>query len=113
MKYVGKTPGPIKVSHHRHRGNMRHGTEAFMLDHFAGTDGHGIVNMIIKAIEFCNDKITLVIKETFWIAELNTVFPYGLNMDASFPAIKNAFERVSENRVGKTIYSIFNKVNRN
>ena len=111
MKYVGKTTASIRVRLNGHRGNIRHKTEAFvMLNHFAGTDGHGISNMAIKPIELCTDKNTLNIRERFWIAELNTAFPYGLNMDVSFAGIKNAYEYVNENKVGRTIYSIFNKV---
>ena len=34
-------------------------------------------------------------RENFWIAELNTVFPYGLNMDATFGGIKNAYQHVT------------------
>ena len=59
MKYVGKTTTSIRVRLNGHRGNIRHGTEAFvMLNHFAGTDGHGICNMAIKPIELCTDKNT-------------------------------------------------------
>ena len=43
--------------------------------------------MIIKPIELCN-KDTINKCEKHWIAELNTVYPYGLNMDATFKGVK-------------------------
>ena len=110
MQYVGKTTESIRTRHNGHRGNMRAGSEAYiMLNHFLGKDGHGIGNMIIKPIELC-DKKTINEREKYWILELNTVFPYGLNMDAKFKGIKNAYNHVVNNRSDITIYSMFNVV---
>ena len=51
MQYVGKTTESIRTRHNGHRGNMRAGSEAFvMLNHFLGKDGHGMINMTIKPI---------------------------------------------------------------
>ena len=87
---MGKTIYSIRNRHNGHRGNIRHGTEAFvMYDYFCGINGHGLNNMIIKPIEICT-KENINKRERYWIAELNTVFPYGLNMDANFCGIKNA-----------------------
>ena len=111
MRYVGKTINTVRDRLNGNRGHIRRGTEAFvMYDHFAGNDGHDIANMIIKPIEICEDKKALNDREKFWIKELNTVYPYGLNMDASFAGIKNAFEHIKKNIAGKTIYSTFNAV---
>ena len=111
MRYVGKTIETVRDRLNGHRGHIRRGTEAWvMYDHFAGKDGHGIASITIKPIEVCNDKRTLNEREKYWIKELNTVYPYGLNMDASYAGIKNAFEHIKENKAGKTIYSTFNVV---
>ena len=81
-----------------------------MLKHVTYASGHGIANMMVKPIELCKNNVELCKRETYWIAELNTVYPYGLNLDASFGNIKNAYLHVSQNRSNKTIYSLFNKV---
>ena len=95
MQYVGKTGGSVRDRLNGHRGHIRRGTEAFVMhNHFAGENGHEIASMIIKPIEICTDKDILNEREKFWIKELNTLYPYGLNMDASFAGIKNAFEHV-------------------
>ena len=64
--------------------------------------------MIVKPIELC-DKKELISKEKFWIAELNTLFPYGLNMEANFNGISEAYRLVTSNTSNITIYSAFNK----
>ena len=84
--------------------NIMCGTEAkVMYDHFFGADGHDLINMIIKPIELC-DIANLYEREKHWITTLNTVFPYGLNMDVQFKGIKNAYNHVMENKNSKSIY---------
>ena len=65
MQYVGKTKNSVRTRFNGHRGNLLHGTEAFvMYDHFLVKNGHGVSNMIIKPIEMCPpDK--LIERETF------------------------------------------------
>ena len=108
MKYVGKTVNTIRDRLNGHRGAMRGRTEAeVMLNHFAGEKGHGIGNMIMKPIEGCANKSELDSKEKYWMKELNTVFPYGLNMDIKSKGIKNAYKYVINNTSDKSIYSTF------
>ena len=110
MEYVGKTKNTIRTRFNGHRGNIRNHTEAFaMFEHFCGVNGHGIRNMVIKPIEICT-KDNINKREKHWIGELNTVFPYGLNMDASFKGIKNAYDHTINMKSGVTIYSIFNVI---
>ena len=53
------------------------GTEGIvMLQHF--TKIHDITDMIIKLLEFWEGKF-LRAREEFWMQQLNTIFPYGLN----------------------------------
>ena len=100
----------IRERFNGHRGHMLRGTESFvMFNHFMGQNGHGINKMMIKPIELCALK-DLALREKYWIAELNTVFPYGLNDRAGFKGIKDAYALVISNNSAKSIYSIFNKV---
>ena len=109
IKYVGKTWNSIITRFNGHRGHMRCGTEAYLMNnHFCGVHGHGIPNMIVKPIELCAKK-DLIKREKFWMAELNTLFPYGLNMEANFKDVVDAYLLVTDNTSRKTIYSTFNK----
>ena len=113
IKYVGKTWNSIRERFNGHRGRIRRNTEAYaMYNHFCGPDGHGITNMMIKPIELCK-KEDLINREKFWIAELNSLFPYGLNMEANFNGISDAYQLVTRNISNKSIYSVFNKRNSN
>ena len=78
-----------------------------MLDHYAGVHGHGIGSMKIKSIEICN-RSDIEERETFWIKELNTIFPYGLNNDGKVVFLKNAFSVVTSNKSNICIYNQFN-----
>ena len=111
LKYVGKSKMSVRTRFNGHRGNLQHGSEAFvMTDHFMGDKGHGINNMMVKPIEMVPNSKQLNKRENFWIAELNTVYPYGLNMDASYGGIKNAYTYVTRFEAGKAIYTLFNSV---
>ena len=108
MKYVGKTKNIIRQRFNGHRNQIAAGTEGFvMLDHFGGINGHGIGNMKIKAIEICN-KDNINEREKYWINELNTIFPYGLNNDGKVFSLKNAYNTVIGNTSNTCIYSYFN-----
>ena len=61
-----------------HRNHITAGTEAHVIsDHF--TKCHNISNIKVKPIEVCTDLKTLRDRERFWMREINTLFPYGLN----------------------------------
>ena len=81
-----------------------------MLLHF--TKYHNVDDMVIKPIEFHDDIEKLREREKYWIRELNTVFPYGLNDRIDFDGIRDAYTHVLSNSP-KTIYSVFNKVKNN
>ena len=79
-----------------------------MLHHF--TKIHNPSDMIIKAIEICSI-LTIKDRERFWINELNTAFPYGLNDRINSPPIKDAYSFTKENRsINIPIYNTFNKI---
>ena len=64
--------------------------------------------MIIKAIEVCS-KQTIKERERFWIAELNTSFPYGLNDRINTPPIQDAYGYTMNNTsTNNSIYETFN-----
>ena len=110
MNYVGFTTSKINKRLAGHRANIINKTEGcFMLDHF--TKHHNINNMVIKPIDICNIKV-LRAREKYWMQELNTIFPYGLNNRIDIHGIHDAHENV-KNGNGKPIYKIFNFVKNN
>ena len=110
MKYVGYTTTPINKRMSGHRNHIVNGTEGkAMLHHF--TKVHSITDIIIKPIEYCPPG-SLRGKEQFWLRELNTVFPYGLNDRVEGGYIRDAFQHILSNTKG-TIYSLFNVVKNN
>lgn len=108
LKYVGRTHNAMNRRLSLHRANILAGTEGpAMLQHF--TKVHQPSDMIIKAIEICS-KSEIKSKEAFWIRELNTAFPYGLNDRVCAPAFRDAYKYTLENNsVNVPVYSIFNK----
>ena len=108
MKYVGRTYHAINRRLSLHRANILRGTEGpAMLQHF--TKIHQPSDMIIKAIEICSSA-NIKERERFWIAELNTAFPYGLNDRVNHYPIQDAYNYTLENNsINKAVYEIFNK----
>ena len=75
------------------------------------TKHHNISDVIIKTIEIC-DRSVLRNKEHYWIQELNTAFPYGLNSRVNIQGIHDSYNHVINNNP-KAIYYIFNQVKNN
>ena len=110
MKYVGFTTTPLNKRMSGHRANIVNGTEGVViLKHF--TRIHGITDMIIKPLEYCEKKY-LRTKETFWMQELNSIFPYGLNNRIDIAGIHDALQHVKGSS-NIPIYSLFNIVKNN
>ena len=77
MKYIGFTTTKLNKRLAGHRANILYGTESYiMMEHF--TKHHTIADMVIKPIDICDGKV-LRKREQYWMQELNTIFPYGLN----------------------------------
>lgn len=108
LKYVGRTNHAINRRLALHRANILAGTEGpAMLHHFTKT--HKPSDMIIKAIEVCA-KNTIKERERFWITELNTAFPYGLNDRINIPPIHDAYNYTINNTCTDiAVYQTFNK----
>ena len=110
MKYVGFTTTKLNKRLAGHRANILNGTEGcIMLDHF--TKHHDISNMVIKPIDMCDGKV-LRKREQFWMQELNTIFPYGLNNRIDIQGIHDAHEHVKSGNA-MPIYRTFNTVKNN
>ena len=110
MKYVGFTTTKLNKRLAGHRANILNGTEGcIMLDHF--TKHHNITNMVIKPIDICDGKV-LCKREEFWMQELNTIFPYGLNNRIDILGIHDAHEHVKSGDA-VPIYKTFNTVKNN
>lgn len=109
LKNVGRTNQAINRRLALHRANIVAGTEGpAMMHHF--TKVHQPSDMMIKAIEVCS-KATIKERERFWITELNTAFPYGLNDRIDAPPIQDAYSYTLLNTAtNHAIYETFNKV---
>lgn len=107
-KYVGRTHHAVSRRLSLHRANIIAGTEGpAMLHHF--TKVHQPSDMIIKAIEVCG-KSNIKEREQFWISELNTAFPYGLNDRINQSPINDAFHYTMNNTsINHSVYETFNK----
>ena len=106
--YVGKTINSVRDRLNGHRGNIRKGTEAFLMYHHF-TKVHNICDMSIKPIELCK-KDNLAEREKYWIRTLNTLFPYGLNDRADFGGYHDVYREVTERHCKRSIYSAFPKI---
>ena len=108
LKYIGFTTTMLNKRLAGHRANILSGTEGcIMLEHF--TKFHNICDMIIKPIDVCDGKV-LRDREKFWMQELNSIYPYGLNSRIDIQGIHDAHEHVKK---GEVIYKTFNTVKNN
>ena len=108
LKYVGRTNHAICRRLALHRANIVAKTEGpAMLNHF--TKVHQPSDMIVKAIEVCS-KANIKERERFWMMELNTAFPYGLNDRIDAPPIQDAYNYTLNNTAtNRAVYETFNK----
>ena len=110
MHYVGYTTTKLNKRLSGHRANIINGTEGkIMLEHF--TKHHQICDMVIKPIDIC-DKELLKNREKYWMQELNTIFPYGLNNRIDINGIKDSYDHIKYNKE-LAIYTLFNEVKNN
>ena len=109
MKYIGFTTTPLNKRLSGHSANIVNGTGVVMLQHF--TKIHNITDMIIKLLEYCEGKF-LRAKEKFWMQELNTIFPYGLNSRIDISGIHDAYQH-AKSISNIPIYTAFNIVKNN
>ena len=110
MQYTGFTTTYLNKRLSGHRANIINGTEGkVIMDHF--TKHHSIVDMMIKPIFVC-EKDVLRLKEKYWMQELNSIYPYGLNNRIEVDNVKDAYDHIKYNN-DKPIYSLFNKVKNN
>lgn len=109
MKYVGKSTQTIRGRMYGHRSHLATGKEPHLLQwHF--TKVHQPSNMIVKPIELITGSTDIDVRENYWMKEINTIFPYGLNDRTDDKEVFDAYKFVMKNRSCKPIYSLFNKV---
>ena len=109
MKYVGKSTQTVRGRMYGHRSHISKGTEPHLLQwHF--TKVHQPSNMIVKPIELINESTDIDERENYWMREINTIFPYGLNDRTDDKEVFDAYKFCLKNRSSKPIYSLFNKV---
>ena len=110
MCYIGYTTTKLNKRLSGHRANIINGTEGIIMLH-RFTKHHSICDMIIKPIDIC-DKEVLKNRERFWMQELNSIFPYGLNNRINVYGIKDSYNHTKYNS-GIPVYSLFNLVKNN
>ena len=109
-KYVGFSTNALNKRLAGHRNHMKNGTEGIaMFNHFCRL--HSVEDMQISILEVCPgaSQKHLRIREKYWICELNTAYPYGLNDRIDVKGIHDAYSHI-HNYSETPIYSIFNKV---
>ena len=111
VQYVGKTAQTLRSRLNNHRNRIKQLVDLYLYNHFS-SDGHSINDLCIMPIEEVmlevNDKLSLASKlltrEEFWIRELCSLYPYGLN--DNIRGIGNVSKKLSQ---GLVVYSLFNK----
>ena len=86
LQYVGETSQALRKRMNNHRANIKSLKPQFLYKHFT-SDGHRLEDMFVQPIESIvvapNEQASAYSKrlerEEFWIRELKTVYPYGLN----------------------------------
>ena len=75
-QYMGKSFTSLKVHHDKHRTQIRHKSEG-VGKHFSSC---GYECLKLQIIEVCNENDNLQDREGFWMDELRTVAPAGINL---------------------------------
>jgi hypothetical protein len=86
IQYVGETAQQLNLRMNNHRTAIRGKKNTILTDHFRGDGGCCITHCIVQPIEKLDDigserdqKKRRLEREAFWIQELRTLTPYGLN----------------------------------
>jgi hypothetical protein len=86
IQYVGETGQKLNLRMNNHRAAIRGKTNTLLTEHFRGDGGCSIIHCIVQPIEKIDDTGTVkdqkklrLEREAFWIKELRTLTPYGLN----------------------------------
>ena len=109
MKYVGMSVNSVRKRMYGHRGNLVAGKEPHLMQyHF--TKVHQPSDMSIQIIDIGENSKVLREKENYWMRELNTIYPYGMNDRTDIKGIHDAYDHVMNSTSNVTIYSVFNKV---
>lgn len=85
IQYVGETSNGLNKRMNGHRYTIRNKKMTLLAEHFSGNDeGCNITHFKVQPIERVSDdqknvKTSRLKRESFWIKELRTLTPYGLN----------------------------------
>ena len=84
IQYVGETSQKLNLRMNNHRTAIRKEKNTLIVEHFMDNGGCDISHLIVQPIEqiSCTStdaKSLRLARETFWIKELRTLTPYGLN----------------------------------
>ena len=76
-QYVGRCETSLKRRHHKHRSQLRHKTEGIG-QHFDSCGGYE--NFHLSIIEAVTKPQSLKEREVWWMKELKTMYPLGMNL---------------------------------
>ena len=109
MTYVGMSTTTVRKRMYGHRGNLLAGKEPHLLQHHF-TKVHKPSDMIIQIIDVGENSKSTREKENYWMREINSIYPYGLNDRTDIKGVHDAYDHVMNGNTNVTIYSVFNKV---
>ena len=79
---VGKSTTSLKERHNKHRHQLRNKTEA-LGQHFSSCGAENFQLQVIELVQECAD---LRDREGYWMNELRTLSPYGMNLRNEAPS---------------------------
>ncbi|XP_066573481.1 nuclear GTPase SLIP-GC isoform X2 [Amia ocellicauda] len=80
LQHVGKTITSLQRRFRDHKSSIKHKKNQLLAQHFNSED-HSLVDLTIFPIDKVNDLKSLAEREAYWIHELGTVWPEGLNLE--------------------------------
>ncbi|KAK1142325.1 nuclear GTPase SLIP-GC-like, partial [Acipenser oxyrinchus oxyrinchus] len=113
-QYVGKTTSALKSRFSVHKRAIRYKQNTSVAEHF-NSKNHCLDDVTIFPVEQICEKNTLGEREMFWIRELGTEYPGGLNLDVPMEEgmrlRKHADDVASPNKKKKVYYEAEESIN--
>ena len=82
MQYVGQTHQLLSMRMNSHKFNIRNMDDPNFSPNFAihfNSDEHSVEDFRFMPIDRVSDNMQRLLKETYWIHKLDTLYPKGLN----------------------------------
>ncbi len=87
IQYIGQTSQQLSKRMNQHRSDIKnyidHNFNSHVVKHF-NKSSHTLQHFSFQPIDIVNSDMERLLKETYWIHRLNTVYPKGLNSKALY-----------------------------